>query len=318
MKLADKCIFEGGDVLPVAALVPAIPRPAPRFGSGLPQLRNRREALPSRPPRSPRWRPRLRHKNGELPTSIFEGWREPTVSVAGDLGCTRVSFTYNQMSSVSAVFSEKSQRAHYDESAHEAAFLRWMTVDTRFTAIQFQPLTITVQTNTGKAREYTVDVLFETERGHLGCAEIKATPDYFRVPDTEDKLNFFSSVFQQLGVDSGITRWAASDFTADISRNIKDIYDKRQTGFDPVHAQIARDFVRSRRGVAPLGALASAIPLSSRAAQNALCAMACKRIIGIDLSRPFCPDLPVFIPPAPAAMGMLRSFQRQFEKFSAA
>lgn len=240
------------------------------------------------------------------------------MSVAEDLGCMRVSFTYNQMSSVSAVFSEKSQRAHYDESAHEAAFLRWMTVDTRFTAIQFQPLTITVRTNTGKVREYTVDALFETEDGHLGCAEIKATPDYFRDPDTSDKLNYFSGVFQQLGVSSGITRWAASDITADIALNIKDIYDKRQTGFDAIHAELARDFICSHGGVATLGSLVSVIPLSSLAAQDALCAMACKRIIGIDLSRPFCPDLPVFIPPAPAAVGLLRSFQRQFEKNDAA
>ena len=304
--------FAAGKASSQNLVLPSIPRSAPLQGRGLPRLRHRRETLPKRPPRVPVWRPTRRAEATGPGRSVLEGWHDPEVIVMDDLGCMRVSFTYNQMSSVSAVYSQKARRAHYDESAHEAAFLRWFTVDTRFTAIQFQPFTILVRTNTGKVREYTVDALFETQDGILGCTEIKATPEYFNDPETDDKLSFFSRTVESLGITSGITRWAASSFTNDISRNIKDIYDKRNTGFDADHAELARRIISANGGISTLGTVAAALPLRSLDAQDALRAMACRRLVGIDLTRPFCPDLPIFIPPEPARPGALRAFQAQF------
>ena len=243
---------------------------------------------------------------------MSEGWHDPKIIVAHDLGNIRIPFTYNQMASVSAVFSAKARRAHYDESAAEAMFHRWLSVDTRFTAIQFQPCTVIVKTNGAEIRQYTIDALFELDDGQLGGAEIKATPDYFQVPETADKLSFFDDVYKAMGIPSGVTRWSASDFTDDIMRNIKDIYDKRLTGFSASHAEIVRHVVKSHGGSAPLGAVAAALPLRSLDAQDVLCAMMCKRLVSIDLTRPFCPELSVTIPRRPANPGALRDFQRQF------
>ena len=318
MKLGPSREFTGAEVSRDDALVPEIPRSAPRHGKNLPMLRNRRETLPHRPPRVPRWRPATRAGQTETPRSVVEGWREPKVLVADDLGCMRVSFTYDQMSSVSAVYSEKARRTHYDESAHEASFLRWLTVDTRFTKIQFQPFTISIRTNTGRERRYTVDVIFETQEGVLGCAEIKATPDYFHEPKTDDTLTFCSKAVMALGIPSGITRWAASDISKEISDNVKHIYDKRQEGFDPAHAALVRDLIQAEGGLSTLGVVAKALPLRSLDAQDVLCAMTCRRLIGIDLTRPFCPELPVFVPPEPANPGILQAFLKQFLREDAA
>ncbi|MGB3740195.1 MAG: hypothetical protein WA948_12690 [Pontixanthobacter sp.] len=294
--------------------IPDIPRTRSNISRQNGGYRNRRELRPYRPQRTPRWLPAKRIVTEGVPKSILEGWHSPTTEVAEDLGHTRIPFTYNKPSSVSAVYGLKARRTQYTESAAEALFLRWFTVDTRFTDFQFQPITTTVKTNIRKDRSYTVDALVELQCGMVASGEIKAAPEFFTVQDTGDRLNFFSNAFRAHGLELDIVRWSASAFTDDIAENIKFIYDNQNEGFDPEHVDLVHKAILHDGGTTGLRTVARALPFSSLDSQDILCAMMVKRHIAIDLTRPFCPDLPVTIPPAPVRPGAMRAFQRQFLK----
>lgn len=261
-----------------------------------------------RPRREPRWLPRSSSRPDAQPRrSVAERWRDPKLEAAPDTGQLRINFKYGAWFTTTAGFSVKSKRAVYHEGAAEcAAWIEAETLTSRLD-LEFQPLRVVWKRDHGRTRHITLDGGFELEDHSLVFTEYKGAPAYFDEPNTADLLDEAEEVLARNGAT--LRREDSSVLVGTmLHRTLKDVFDDRNTPFDPVaDVEAARGAVLRDNGTASLGAVLEAIGGPIRDASAKLNAMSVRRIVRIDPSRPQMPDTPVDLPPE-RTRGRLRAF----------
>jgi hypothetical protein len=258
--------------------------------------------------REPRWLPPIPASDARKPKrSIIEQWHDPRLEAAPDAGQMRINFTYGGPFCRTAGFSPKARRACYHEGPVEpAAWIEAEALTSRLD-LRFQPVQISWRRDHGRTRHITLDAGFEMEDHSIVFVEYKGHRSYFEEPRTADLLDEAELVLAAHGAT--LRRETGTELLGTmLHRTLKDIFDDRDTAFDPIFdVATVRDAVLREGGTAPLGVVLEALGGRTRIAQARLNAMSVRRIVRIDPARPQMPDTPVDLPPA-RTPGRLEAF----------
>ncbi len=267
-----------------------------------------RECRRPRPRREPRWCPRVSSDDAQQPRrSVVENWHDPRLEAAPDTGQLRVNFTYGGPFGRTAGFSTKARRAVYHEGPVEpAAWIEAEALTSRLD-LRFQPVRISWRRDHGRTRHITLDAGFEMEDHSIVFVEYKGHRSYFEEPRTADLLDEAELVLAAHGAT--LRRETGTELLGTmLHRTLKDVFDDRDTAFDPLFdAATVRDAVLREGGTAPLGVVLESLGDRTRIAQARLNAMSVRRIVRIDPARPQMPDTPVDLPPD-RTPGRLKAF----------
>jgi hypothetical protein len=303
--------FAGRDKNQLLA-VPQYRRSMARVNGRMP---TERELYPARPLRTSPWRPKpapagYRRSDAAI-TTIEPEEAIAEIIAAPDLGQMRVNFRYCNVFITEADYSEKAGRTQYFEGDHESAFNRWFNIGAIFTDVQFQPITMLIETPSGKQVQYTLDGGVSLYTGAIVVFEIKPSPHYFLDPIVKAKADIAEAVLAKKGV--GFQRLYGSDFKPIVLRTIKDIYDNRKVSFDQERdVASVYDMILKQGGRAPLIDLIETLDGSFNVAEDQIQAMISARILAVDLSMPLTRDTAVSLAPEDEDEGALRRFLKGF------
>ncbi len=272
------------------------------------RLRHPLDCLPYRPERMPAWSP---NRQRRVHPHAFPAWEAPErrdarIIASPGLGAVRINFRYASFQSMTAAHSEKAGRDQYFEGPHETFGFRLHEIDPTIVDLQYQPIRIEWRALGGRVRSMTLDFGVETQDGEVVFGEDKASADYFDDRELSERLDFAQAFLETRG--ASLQRRVAGDLpTRRLRRIVKDVFDDRRTGFEPEQADMVRDLVAARGGVARLDDVLDAIGGHRRQALAIARAMMHRRHIAMPISAPPMPDVPVTAPPV-AARGRLRAF----------
>ena len=276
---------------------PYRPEPGPAWS---PSRRNRRDSGHNRDPR-----------DAGRPHLIDQPARHAVRLVAAkNLGAVRINFRYASFMSMTAAHSEKAGRDQYFEGPHETYGFRWDEVNPKRIDLQYQPLAFEWLSLTGKRHRLTLDWAVETETGAVVFGEDKASDDFFKDPDVNERLEFAEALLEEHG--ASLERRVKGGLKNRLERRVvKDIFDARRTAFDADAIQRVQKYVRDAGGIARLADILQVIGGHPALSLDTARAMMHHRAISMPISAPPMPDTPVTMPP-PATKGALRAFLAKF------
>ncbi|WP_294338047.1 hypothetical protein [uncultured Sphingomonas sp.] len=262
------------------------------------RIRHPLECRPFRPEQRPFWSPKRRDRRdaGRPIAADRATWTKPRLVTDKRLGAVRVNFRYAAYQSMTAAHSEKAGRDQYFEGPHETYGFRKHEIGPFYLDLQYQGGRLEWETASGNQFHMTFDWIVETQDHGVVVGEDKASDEFFKDPDLEERLDFAEAYLETIGAT--LERRVAGGLPTRLERRIvKDIFDARRTRFTDTAAASVREMIEASGGTATLNRVIETIGGHPVLALDIARAMMHRRVLEMPLSTPPMPDTPVTAPP---------------------